>query len=508
MKNRIIPIFLLLACGPAAWGQMRTNPIDKLDWQNPWLGSGNMSGMSYNNFLEKEKTALTEAAIGADYENGAFRNVYDPEKAVTAGVGIESYSKLDKVFLYGRFNYAYQYSSGNSWRGSIHPYDKPFMLADNVPGNISDETYDMQAGIGIRFGKFSLGFDISYYVGIMAKQKDLRNRNTDMLFCFAPGISYDSGHVRLGLNAGYRRGTEKVEYTQIAGDKENYLYYIYGMWLYNSYGYSSAETSRFTGGNTAFGNFQIDANAGNVRIFNNFGADYRISEQGETGYNNLRYGAVRDLTLSDRLVLQIAEKHRITATYSNRQMSADRFLQQQELDPDSGIRRWKDYGGNQLCWSRKTNDAGIDYHFRDPLKWEIYAGAAYSGTEQIYSSFPLTFRQKFVSVEPYLGASKFFYGSKTRWELEPRICYRFMNEVVRNEISVPEGVVYESSGTIQLEEPLAKEADFFGNDRLGASVGLTCDFWRMYIAASYGFFRAPSLNQNRHAAQLKVGIAF
>ena len=504
-----IPAFILLsALCITSSAQMRSRPLHLLDWQNPWLGSGNMAGLCENGFLQGQTDGVSEAALGVDWNAGGWRNVFDPESSLEASVGVDSYLKLDKVYLYGRFGYGYEYDWGNTWRGSLHPYESPFMLADNVEGDISDETYSMQAGFGVPLGNFSIGASVKYDVGIMAKQRDLRNRNTDMSFYIAPSVTYKAGAVRLGLEAGYGKSDEKVEYTQIAANTENYLYYLQGMWLYQKYGYSSAETSRLNASNLAVASFQIDIDAAKWRIFNDFKVQYKRLEQTETGYNNLRYGDVTSLLLGDALSFQYSDRHRISLSFSDRRFGADRYLQQEEADPRSGIRRYVNYGDPQRCWYKDVLSLGAEYAFHKEFDWDLSAGVRYDGSGLIYSKYPLSISQDFRSVTPYAGLSKFFRLKNSRWELFCSFSYRAMLKSLRNCFEVVPGVTYESQDDLQLSAPLESEADYFGTDCFGAGGGIGCEFWKMFLRLSCSYSSAPSLNLSRRGCALAVGIAF
>lgn len=510
MKKCFAIFFLVLSLGfsTTSYAQLRTKPIDKLGWYNPWIGNGNMAGLTLNKSFLGDSTGvkgLSEAKIGAVGKFGEFRNVFDPKSGIDAFLGIESFSKVNKVYLYGRFKFSYDYDKDNSWRGSIHPYSTPFMLVDPVVGDITTQFYSMEAGIGIPLGSgWSLGVDIAYDAGIMAKLKDLRNSNTDMTFKIAPGISYGNEIIDVGLSAGYERATEKVEYTQISSSKENYLYYLYGMWVYNMYGYSSAETSRFNASDRAYGSITLDLHSGHWKLYDNFEASIRQASQTENGYNNLTYGDTRSSEYRNKLLFQYNDRHRVILNTDFCSMAADRYIQQQEQDKSSGIRRWVTYG-TEPCWSRNMINASISYEYRNPLVWELGGGIAFNSNTQRYVCSPISISQSFKSIEPFIQFSQYVTANGMRWEFTPALRYRIMTESVVNDVSYPSGTTI---GTLQLDEPLAQEAGFLGNDTFTGSLSICCDFWRMFIWADYGILYCPTLKSCRHSIGLTVGFAF
>lgn len=510
----LVPAF---ECG----AQMRDKPFDQLDWYNPWLGNGNMAGLTLGNaylggtadgfygyvpYSNKQSASLSEACLGFSFDTGKYRNVFDPESSLKTLLGVESYSKIKNIYLYGRFNFKYDSDRGNEWRGTLHPYDMPFMLADPVNGRITNQTYSMEAGIGLPLGYgWAVGIDACYDVGIMAKLKDLRNSNTDMTFRIAPAISFGGDVAHIGLSVGYERATEKVEYTKIAADTENYLYYFSGMWVGTAYGYSSAEKSRFTGTNSCYGNLTLDIHADKFRLYNDLSLNYSSAKQTENGYNNLEYGSVKSMGYRNLIRFQYADRHRFIIDFAYDRRSADRALQQQEYDSAAGVRRYVTYA-NVPCWSRTALTTNVEYTYRNPFRWELKGGVFFDESRQNYLSSPVFASQEFASVEPRLSYRQYFYGGGTRWELAPGFGYRFVTRNVPNDVSVNQdgGQV----GEFQVLEPLYREADFFGSDRLNATMTLCCDFWRMFIKAGYDLRYAPALKTFRHSAMLTVGIAF
>ncbi len=153
--------------------------------------------------LALEDTTYINVELGLLGETGVLKDVFTPDQRVMGTLEASSQRTVGKVGLYGRFGYGYNYSRGSTWRGWIDPYETPFMLADSIPGPLSIEMYSMEAGAGFPLGGgWSAGLDIAYDVGLMAKHKDLRNKNTSMRFRITPGIYWQGEKVGLGLDLG------------------------------------------------------------------------------------------------------------------------------------------------------------------------------------------------------------------------------------------------------------------------------------------------------------------
>lgn len=495
----------------------------KLGWQSPWLDGDNSAAHVLNTFfLPDSVCSYTSAVLRAEYTGGTFRNIYDPGSRLNAGAVIESYMRIRKVFLYGSFGYTYDYGRNSRWRGLIDPYRTPFMMADSIPGNISDEIYSMAAGIGFPVGKHTAaGIKASYSASLMSKHKDLRNKNTLMEFEIIPGFVYHSDRFRIGLDAGYRRTTEEVEYIQIDESSEKYLFELYGLWLYRSLGYNSADHSRMLINSAFTGDLTLELRFGPFRLFNNFSAVYDYGTQDETGYNNLKYGDTRTLTYSDRLSLNWGPRHRVQAEVTLSRILGYKFLQRQEYDPDSGVRIWVTYGEPINSYAGDMSRIGLNYTYRQAADflhadWEITAGASHLTFTRAVKEHPIYLSQELRSITPYLKGAWYWRTARHQIDLCPEISY------TRTYRGVPDNIVNESGMDIstgdtplQLEGPLMEEFSFLSADRISAGASLRYGWCAspakgsvLSLTAAYGIQSALLSGQNRHYASLSVGFTF
>lgn len=423
-------------------------------------------------------TSLFPLYRGRDYatvraegsvEGGSFRNIYDPELAARGLIGAEGVTIRKGLMLHGRFDYSYDYGTGSRWRGWIDPYETPFMLCDSIPGNISKETYDMEASLAIPAGRWRFGINVCYKAAIFAKHKDLRNKNTRMDVSAAPSVAYCGDKFRSALAVGYLRNTEQVEYMQVDGSSEKYLFRIYGMWLYSSSGFSSAENRRYKENNGVFSDLRLEYENGTLLISNDFHVRYSYGSQTETGYNNLHYGDTQYLGYMDEFCLR-AGSHRISAFWNMGQMIGLRSLQRQELDPDSNIRRWYSYGGLSECYYRHTMQAGGLYSF-EKEKWSVSAGLDWRSESQYYREFPLLFSQSLSLLEPHLaGSVRVELGKKAGWlDLKASARYRLPLTAVANDITVLSEMKTEE-GDAQLLQPLGEEFAYRSASSIGAGL--------------------------------------
>lgn len=444
--------------------------------------------------LTQEDTTYVDVSMGLAGQAGALKDLFELDWQAGGALEAQARRTLGAAHLYGRFGYGYDYGRGSTWRGWIDPYETPFMLADSIPGPLSLERYSMEAGIGLPLGGgWAAGLDVAYDVALMAKHRDLRNKNTGMTFRVAPGIGWQGGSFGLGLDLGYERATERVEYMQVSSNVENVLFDIYGLWVGRAMGFSSAENRRMKEGDRFFGDFQLDFSLGGVSVSNNLGLSWQRSVQTEVGYNNLQFGETRSWTWNDELDIRIGDAHGIeaSATYSTQQ--GFRPLQRQELDPDSRIRIWVTYGDPVFCYWRRQHEEHLKYTFG--TDWKVSVGVDNEGLLHSYTEYPHRFVQGISSVTPSVGAA---VPLGSRLELAPWVAF-----------SKAYGQVNELTEW-QLSEPMMRQWDYWDGDNWLAALELQ---WSTatggtYVKARYDFMANDTFSSFRHAASLKIGFVF
>lgn len=444
--------------------------------------------------LMLEDTSYVDVSLGVVGAMGRMRDIFEPEAFITGRLSASSRRTLGRVHLFGHFGYDNTYGRGSTWRGWIDPYSTPFMLADSIPGNISLERYSMEAGAALPLGGgWSAGLGLAYDVSLMAKHKDLRNKNTGMDFRVSPGVHWQGRLVGLGLDLGYERGTEKVEYMQVSESVEHVLFDLYGLWLYHSSGFSSAENRRLKEENRFSAGLQLDLNLGGAVFHNELRGFWRQSVQTETGYNNLRFGDVRELTWSDDFSLEIGGLHRVEGSFTLASMQGFRPLQRQELDPASRIRVWVTYGDPVFCYWRQYHHERLSYTYG--RTWQLTAGVDNWRVEHAYTEYPQRFSQKISTVTPFLEAEvpvrAFSFSARVGFEHD----YDAHTEVTE----------------WQLREPLLRQWDFWNGDDILLGIGAAWSRGRCYVRGSYDSEIAVTPGDGdgfRAAVSLTVGFIF
>jgi len=478
MKKVLIYILLLVPFVVLEAQEKSDYSIDKLTWHNPGLKSQNSAYLRMSESDLSKINSFTDAGIYFNYEEGKFKNIFDPESQITGGLDINSYSKLGKIYIYSRFAYDYSHLSNSKWRGLLNPYSTPFMMVDSIPGNASLEMYHMEMGLAFPLGeKFTIGTDIKYNAGMYAKKRDLHNKNTLMDFEIRPGITYNSEIVNVGMNLGYIRGTEKIEYMQVDASTEKYLFDIYGMWMYSSLGFSSAENLRLREYDKYEGAVQFELNLNDFKFFNNFTVLYSLDTQTETGYNNLIHGDADQLTYNYNGTLQYGLKHRLSASYSASELLGYRYLQRQELDPASNVKKWVTYD-KMNCYVSTSADWNADYTFRQAfsqlnISWAATIGARSTKLKRAYKAYPQSFTQNFRYTEAYISFVKYLKMKNSELALTPEFSYG-SGDGVALDIALKDNTqnVLGDSNSVLLNEQLNEEFNYLISTKFSAGLNV------------------------------------
>lgn len=525
MKNRYL-YFILMALTMAsvsptsAWAQASSSKSDytlnKLYWLAPSATLANPAFLPQVTQALNPVKAFTDAALNGSYEMGPLRNTFDPETRFDKGLNIRSHSALGNVSLYGRFAYDHTNLGGSQWRGLYNPYSTPFMMTDSIPGNATLELYQMEMGLSVPLGRnWSLGAAVRYHAGVMAKHKDLRNRNVLMQFDIRPGLAYHGAHLSVGLDVRYIRSTEKIEYMQVDASTEKYLFDIYGLWVFNSQGYSSAETSRLKETQAYGAAAQVTWRAGAMASHNRFEALYSLDEQGETGYNNLRQGDAKQLTYTYEGILTWGLQHRLAGSFRKSDLLGYRYLQQQELDSASNIRRWVTYDVMNT-YKGARSDWNAAYTFRKArsawdIAWEATAGISGTAWDRETVEYPQRFHQRIAYWEAYaLYTQHVPMGRKGLLSLTPSLAYRKGNGIpLETVLEDNSQTISTGEGAWMLMDPLQQEYAYWTQARLTA--GLRVRYAYALPKGGVGLYADAGYRvafSTRHTMQLAIGITF
>lgn len=524
-------LFFLLCCSVTLFGQSKGEyTLERISWQNSLLQSDNAAFIRLSDTLFTALGgSLTDLTAGCTARYGEFRNVCEPERLTNAAVDIDSYTRLGKLYLFGRFGYDYDWMKQLRFRGLNEPYRTPFMLTDTIPGRASNETYRLQAAAAIPIGeKVTLAADMRYTAGMMAKKKDLRNLNTLMNFELRPAVSFTGGPVSAGLFAGIRRRTEKIEYMQVDNATEKYLFEVSGLWTCNAQGFASSESSRYKETASYLAGAQFQYRTGSLVWTTQFDMDRSADSQGETKYNNYKAGDYESLLLNASTSLQFGLKHRLNAAWSDEKGAGFKYLQRQELDKASMVRQWVDYA-RYNCFFDNFSSLNASYTFRQAasltdIKWEATAGFGMESRERAYKEYPQRFCQDYRTLSANLSFTKYLNFNNLNIWITPSAAYSTSPEgTMLDTVMEDNTLTIAPSGTKEfiLTSALEQEFGYLTADVLSAGINLR--FSRQLKKSTvYSILRADShagsvINnsspdsitlQKRGSSSLTIGFIF
>lgn len=491
--------------------------FEQLQWDNLWLGGDGAAGMIFNTH------SLSDFQFLATSQTGAYRNVYDPQSALTVGLKTSSYQQLGKVVVHGSFQYRYAHRNGQRWLGLIDPYRTPFMLADSVVGDYALEQYVMEAGVAVPLTEHvTAGLLARYKAYSGAKQKDLRNKDTYMDFEMAPSVVFQMGPMRAGLHGVYGRVTEQVDYTQVETSTNKTLFSFMGQWMNTQEIYStSVPDTRLLKDEVWGGGVTLQYVWPSFTLYESFSLQRRTQTQREDQVLAQQYGRVEEGTLQNELILQYGTRHQLYTQFSLQERQGLLPVQQQVLNESSRLWEWVQYG-TTLSSLQQCVSGQVRYTFRinrNPYidAWRFVAGAQGSITDDVFYKYPLSMERGWRYIEGYLRVTKNFQGRKQMVDITPECTYGTGSFVQASLFdNAEEALMYQDPSSAQLAEPLAQENAFMTDPNMSAGLTARLTFFIQpqkgvngFIQAAYFYRkRLADVRDDRHNAVLSVGVTF
>jgi len=207
-------LLLTMAVNSSARDSLKVNSFNSyrlLTLDNPWLNSGNASGLAFNGLK-----SWAEFDAGNDVKKGNFhriREAGDLNHYYFKAGSLQSFN--DKFFLEGTFSYHYLDEKGAQWNGIYDPYSgNPYILADSLSGTtFHKESYELSGKIAFKHSeRLIIGAGIDYYARVGAKQKDPRPKTTVCFINFHPSVILQKDKYSLGFDLGYSDREEEINY--------------------------------------------------------------------------------------------------------------------------------------------------------------------------------------------------------------------------------------------------------------------------------------------------------
>jgi len=214
MKKILIPILLLTVISAEAQDTLSSlsGKLEILPYRQLWIGSSNAAGIAQGYIPE-----IGQAKVASTLKEGAFRRPQQAGSDRDVSFYSEKYQSLNKLKLYGSFDFRQSWQNNLEWNALLNPYRRmPYILADSVGGEWKRQEYNLKlkaASAALADGKLSVGAGLNYYVGTGARQNDPRPQSYVYDLTFTPSaILKLSDKFNLGYNFIYEAFRENVSY--------------------------------------------------------------------------------------------------------------------------------------------------------------------------------------------------------------------------------------------------------------------------------------------------------
>lgn len=235
--------------------------------QNLWLNSSNPAALSQMNIL-------LPGIISANYlmEDGTYKRVQQGDNLNYYSLNTYSYSKINDINLYGRFNYDKSFENGLDYSNVNDPFRlTPYQMIDTLGNDTYDrEFFSAAGGLSKPFGeRITLGVALDFNVGLSSQNKDPRPQNKVFNMTLTPGVIYSLRKFEFGLNLVYKYYNEEIETTIIQKNTQYRFFTLHGLGQTTSH--SARSFNRLYKRSTKGLDFQFSYK--NEKIKSLFGAD-------------------------------------------------------------------------------------------------------------------------------------------------------------------------------------------------------------------------------------------
>lgn len=389
--------------------------FERIEQISPWLTSNNGAGLLFN------KTPDNFSSVYGYFnnENGKLRNYNDAKSLNNFGLATKSYYHLGKFHFYGLFNYDYTTKKDQTWLGTVYQGTSLAPIVEDVPGKVIKEDYILSAKIAYDINsKFAAGIAFDYTDATANKKRDGRNSSTYSDFVVAPGISYKTPHLNLGLTFNYGYNTENINYEYIGDAAGKYIYYMEGLFMYTnkSITASGITLDRRYQKNSFGGSMQAEFVFGPLSFYNNFYVNYSKTNNYEDKSLVKRYSYAEGLEYKYNGVLKATcdklEQNLYLGFSSTENLLYNISNIYEEVPGENGLWQYYEYG-NTL----RYRDLTKEYHIalnglckRNEYlpNFEYTIGFRFNDIDKIHKVYPAKYEQTQFIREYYASLSKNF----------------------------------------------------------------------------------------------------
>ncbi len=416
-KKYIITVLLFLS-GAAVCAQEVSQKsyytFERIEDRTPWLVSANAAGLIFNAAPDNFSTA----GGYYNYLSGGYRNYNVAEASDNMGLITKSYNKLNRLYLYGSFNYDYMIKKNQAWLGTIYENTHINPMLDSIPGKNLRESYNLNAKAAYKFSElFSAGITFNYNAATSAKRIDGRNRNTGSDLYISPGITFSTEYINAGVNLFYGYNAEQVDYSYLGDVTGKQLLYMEGLFMFSrSNIVNTMVDERRYQRNIFGGGVQLELKAGKFSFYNSFEAEYHKENDYEDNQLKKRYAVVNTTRYNYTGILRYSTSlmdNSLKITWISRDDLSYSVANVYEPVPGEN-NMWEYYEyGKSLRYASGLNMLGLEYKGfvkkNEYLsKIDFTLGFGYISTDKREKIYPAEYVQENKVLDYYAGVNKNF----------------------------------------------------------------------------------------------------
>lgn len=449
--------------------------IERLYWDNPWLGSENAAGLATYDALD-----FTQLIIAGAHTAGEFRDLYDPVAQWRGSVSANSFKRIDRFVLQGDFGIDYQLNQAQQWSSLVDASSTPLLIGDGRAGDQRRELYSVKGSMGVKLTeRWSLGAKLMFDAISNAKMKDIRNRNVWSRLEGSPAALYRRGDWLFGAAYGFRNQLEEIEWTLYGDNQTHTLWYFEGLWFGTPVAYVSGNIkSRRYHTQEHRASLQQQYTARRSLFFQEFVFDserlnVELKQENERGGESDKWG-VRYAASLHHLSGLFSHRFGVRANFASLKSFAN--LQQRELVNHQYT--YVQYG-RLLRFSSVESKAEVDYAFfsnrRDgSRRWGVDAALRYHRFDKRFRVYPQIFKQRLYGVNLQTGGQLNWLFGSGMLDLRAELGLAFADGTMLD--ALYEGVV--SPDYNQQEELLRAQFHYMSAEQLQAASVLRYTWFR------------------------------
>jgi len=481
-KYSIIAFIILFGMSKYLYAQAETEALlqrEHLLWISPNIASSNASALSSLYCEFPEFRGLSDAGLVFNYDFGTLGNPRTAERTRDMMFSTQSIRRFNNTFVSADFSYRVQRLSNVQWLNLMSQTPRPNAISDSTPGDFSSEGLFTTVNVGHRLNNnHTIGISLNYSIATGAKNVDLRNINRYLQFGIGPSWMFRQEWGGFGIDAGFHRAIEDMQYEQRVTQDAQFLFRMEGLWFFEQQTFSST-TGRFIQDAGYHANLTLDLNLGQMTLFNQFGVRYT------DGFIKLRstitqerFGEQEILNYTYRGTLIINPRNQIRVTAQNSTLRAYSLVQRNEINPYTLLQEFVTYARVPQS-SEVRNTANITFAHASLRNgnaidhaWRLEVGVGYNQRRITQRRFPLLYQQTITIYEGFASFNKNIQTQRFVFDIKPSVA-----------ISTGHGTMFERinlTGTEDLPEEtlvflpqLEHEFNYLRSTKLGVGLDAT-----------------------------------